>query len=129
MATTKAIFYTDELVKWEESLGTKMEELHMMEEKLEDVIRRNSIVEIASKVEAHQSMLDQGEKKFDSLQLEIEKQETGLRKNSTYIDDNSISVETESRQNELRRKMYEAEKEFVDKKFECSNFLSATLRM
>jgi hypothetical protein len=102
-----------------------MEEL---ERKLGEVIRRNSIVGIAEKVEAHQDLLNGLSDRFYKLQIEIEQQEAALKTDSTLIDDTLINDKTEKQQAELRRKMQAAVKEYIDVKFDCNNFLSGTLK-
>jgi hypothetical protein len=62
------------------------------------------------------------------LRDQIQQQEAALKTNSTFIDDELINAEMERHQNELRRNMQQAEKEYVEKKHECNNFLSGTLK-
>lgn len=128
MATIIAEYYTAELADWNDSITFYGDEMDELEEKLEEVIRRNSIVGIAAKVEAHQSILNQASEKFYRLQIELKQQEEILKTNSTYIDDTLINDATEKRQAELRRRMQAIEKEYIDVKFDCYNFLSGTLK-
>lgn len=128
MSTTIAKYYTDELDNWNDSIVYNNSEMDEIEQKLIEVIRRNSIVGIAAKVEALQALLDRISDKFDKLEAEIKKQEVIFKTNSSFIEDNLISTETEKSQNDLRRKMQAIEKEYIDVKFECYNFLSATLK-
>src|SRR5665647_1505768 len=128
MPNTIAEYYTDELLDWNKSIIFYNHEMHEFTQKLGDVIRRNSIVGIVEKVEVHQTMLNWLSEKFYKIQLEIQQQETALKTDSTFIDDTLIKNETENRQVELRRKMQSAEKEYIDIKFECYNFLSGTLK-
>jgi len=128
MPNTIAEYYTDELLDWNKSIIFYNHEMNEFTLKLGDVIRRNSIVGIAEKVEAHQTMLNRLSEKFYKIQSEIQQQETALKTDSTFIDNTLIKNETENRQIELRRKMQSAEKEYIDVKFECYNFLSGTLK-
>lgn len=128
MATTISQHYSDELLDWEESIDFYNEEMDEIEQKMLDVIRRNSIVGIAKKVNDHQILLQQLSDKFDRLQEEIKQQEAELKMDSTLVDDAFINYETEKLQAELRSKMQAAEKEYIDVKFECYNFLSETLK-
>ena len=128
MPNAIAEYYADELLDWNKSIIFYNNEMHEFTQKLSDLIRRNSIVGIAEKVEVHQTMLNRLSEKFYKIQLEIQQQETALKTDSTFIDDTLIKNETENRQVELRRKMQSAEKEYIDVKFECYNFLSGTLK-
>jgi hypothetical protein len=128
MATTIAAYYTDELVEWKRLIAFYNSEMDELELKLAEVIQRNTIPNIAFKVEGQQDKLNIVSEKFYQLQLQIQQQETALKTNSTYIENSAINTETEKRQNGLRRSMQQAEREYVDIKYDCYNFLSGTLK-
>lgn len=128
MPNTIAEYYIDELLEWNKSIIFYNGEVEEFTQKLGDVIRRNSIAGIAAKVEAHQTLFNRLSERFYKLQMLMKEQEAVLKTNSTLIDDTLINTETEKRQNELRRKMLSAEKEYIDVKFDCYNFLSETLK-
>jgi hypothetical protein len=58
----------------------------------------------------------------------MEIQEAALRTDSTLIDNEQVNDDIEMRQVALRKKIQAAEKEFIDMKFACYNFLSGTLK-
>jgi hypothetical protein len=128
MPTTIAEYYADELVDWNDSIQHYNEELDNIESKLEEVIRRNSIIGIAEKVEAHMSMINGVSDKFYALLLDFKKQETAIKKNDTFIDDSLINDDIENQQAALRHQMQATEKEVIDVKFDCYNFLSGILK-
>lgn len=128
MPNTIAEYYIDELLEWNKSIIFYNGEVEEFTLKLGDVIRRNSIPGIAARVEAHQILFNRLSEKFYKLQMMMKEQEGVLKTDSTLIDDTLINNETEKRQNELRRKMLAAEKEYIDVKFDCYNFLSETLK-
>ncbi|MBX9781721.1 MAG: hypothetical protein K2X48_00370 [Chitinophagaceae bacterium] len=128
MSTTIAAYYSDELTGWNEAILFYNEEVDELEQKLEEVIRRNSIQGIAEKVETHQALLNHTSEKFYRIQLQIQQQEAALKADSTLLDDTAIKNETGQKQNDLRREMQAAEKEYIDAKFECYNFLSGILK-
>ena len=128
MSTTIAEYYTDELVEWNDSINFYSKEMDKLEQKLGEIISRNSIVGIAEKVEAHQTLLNELSDKFHRLKIEIQQQEAIFKTDSTLVDNTLINNETGMRQAELRRKMQTAEKEYIDVKFDCYNFLSQTLK-
>ncbi|QEC66255.1 hypothetical protein FRZ67_02635 [Panacibacter ginsenosidivorans] len=128
MPNTIAEYYTDELVDWNNAIVFYNNEMDEFDHKLAEVISRNSIVGIAEKVEAHQSLLNKVSEKFYKLEMEIQQQETALKTDSMLIDNASINDTIEKRQMELRSKIQAAEKEYIDIKFGCYNFLSDTLR-
>jgi len=128
MATTISEYYTDELLDWNNSIVFYKNEMDEFTQKLGEVIRRNSIVGIAERVEEHQTLLNKVGDKFYRIQIEIQQQGQALKSDSTLLDDRLINTETEKRQVELRSKMQAAEKEYIDVKFTCYNFLSGTLK-
>jgi|SRR5665647_19035 len=128
MATTISEYYTDELLDWNNSIVFYKNEMDEFTQKLGEVIRRNSIVGIAERVEEHQTLLNKVGDKFYRIQIDIQQQGQALKSDSTLLDNRLINTETEKRQVELRSKMQAAEKEYIDVKFTCYNFLSGTLK-
>lgn len=128
MATSIAEHYTDELADWSRLIAFYDHEAIEFGIKLAEVIQRNSIPNIAAKVEKHQDNLNAVMKIFNQLQIQIRKQGTTLKTDSVFIEDTLINTETEKKQNELRRDMKQTEKEYIDAKYSCSDFLSETLK-
>jgi predicted RND superfamily exporter protein len=128
MATNIAAYYLEELVDWRSNILRYSREMEEFEKRLEEVIRRNSIAGIAEMVEAQQSLLNKVAVKFHSLQAVIRKQESGIKTDSILKDDSSIDTAVEQTQAVLRAKMQKAEKEYIDVKFGCYQFLSGTLK-
>lgn len=128
MPNVKAEYYSDELLDWNHSIDFNNSEMELLTEKLTEVIRRNSIVGIADKVEARQTRINGSLDTFRKLAFEIEQQEAALKTDNTLIEDAQINNETEKRQEALRARMQAAEKEYIDVKFDCYHFLSGTLK-
>lgn len=128
MATTIAEYFLDELVDWNRLIAFYNNEMAEFESKLAEVIQRNTIPNIAAKVENEQIKLNAVSGKFYKLQVQIKQQESSLKTDSTLIEDAQIKAEMEQHQNELRRSMQQIEKEYIDVKYACYNFLSETLR-
>lgn len=128
MATTIAEYFLDELVDWNRLIVFYNNEVDEFESKLGEVIQRNTIPNIAAKVENEQKKLNVVSGKFYKLQAQIKQQESSLKTDSTLIEDAQIKAEIEQHQNELRRSMQQIEKEYIDVKYACYNFLSETLR-
>lgn len=124
MPATVATYYFDELEDWSHSIDFCNEELAELTEQLGEVIRRNSIVDIASKVENQQAALDTISGLFHKLQVQIQEQETALKSETTPAENKVINDKTVLNQDMLRRNMQAAEKEFIDVKYNCHHFLS-----
>ena len=128
MATSLAKYYMNELVDWNRAIASYLEELNEFELKLGEVIQRNTIPDIAAKVEDQQNKLNQVSGKFHSLPGLIQQQKIVLKTDNAFIEDALLTAETEKQQNELRRIMQQTEKEYIQKKHECNNFLSGTMK-
>lgn len=128
MATTIAEHYSDELDNWVQSLNFYNVEMDLLESKLYEVVRRDCIVGIAEKVNVYQERLSNLSEKFDSFIETIELQEAELKIDGKLIDDFLINYETDKQQSELRTRMHELEKKYVDVKHECNIFLTDTLK-
>jgi len=124
MAATIAEYFTDELARWKKAVAFYVREMHLLTVRLGEVIQRNSIPGIAAKVEKQQDKLNAVFKKFTRLQTKFRRQAASLKTDSTLIDDSLVKAETENQQKELREAMTFAEKEWIDAKNDCHNFLS-----
>lgn len=127
MFKTIAEFYIDELSNWNETIVFINEEMDGFEKKLTDTIRRNSIVGIADMVEKHQLEFNEVSDKFYRFQIELEQQLNTLKKNNILLENKNIDNGIKKKQSELRNKMKDIEKEYIDLKFNCNAFLSSTL--
>ncbi|SDN12844.1 hypothetical protein SAMN05421813_14511 [Daejeonella rubra] len=128
MATSIAEHYSDELDNWVQSLNLYTIEMDLLESKLYEIVRRNCIVGIAEKVNTYQVRLSNLSEKFDSLLETIEQQEEELKIDDKLVEDSLINYETEKQQSELRTKMQEIEKKYIDVKYDCNNFLTESLK-
>ena len=128
MPNTIAVYYSDELSEWKDSVTHSFHEIEELTRKLADVISRNSITGIAEKVEAHQEMLNLAAENLYRIETAIQQQEEALKNDSTLLDNEHINHETANRQNELRHRMQATEKQFIDVKFDCYGFLADTLQ-
>jgi hypothetical protein len=127
-STTIAENYLDELIDWNDSINFYIGEIAVFEQKLVEIIRRNTITDIAKKVEVELAKFIALLEKLNRLQVNIQKQTADLKANDNLIENAFISYETEKLENDLRDKMKTLEKEYIDVKFDCYNFLSATLK-
>jgi len=128
MSTTITEYYIAELLDWNNSILFYNDEMEDIEQKLAEVIARNSIRGIADKVEFQQTLLTEVSDKFYKLQNEISQQSSSLQLDGKLKDDSFITNTYETKQFEIRQNIYKLEKEYVDKKISCFNFLSWTFK-
>lgn len=128
MASTIAEYFIDEMESWNQHINSYRREMFDMENKLAEVIHRNTIPNIAELVEEQQDKINKISIRFFQLLDQIEKQRSSLKKNSDFIDDALINSEIEKHQNALRKFMQRSEKKYIQIKHDCSNFISDTLK-
>lgn len=120
--------FIDELDGWKESIEFYTETLESIGDRLAEVISRNSIVDIAAKVEVYQIMLDKMIINMKLLTNEIETQVQSIKEDVNLVDDKLITTTISENQKSLRDKIQKSEREYIDVKFECNEFLSTTLK-
>ena len=128
MAKTIAEHYSEELENWDQSLKFYATEMDHIESKLYEILRRNTVVGLAEKVNSYQMLLGNLSEKFDDLLESIEEQEAELKSDGRLLEDALINFETEKLQSELRQKMEGVEKKFIAVKYDCNNFLTEVLK-
>ena len=120
--------YYDELQNWFESIEFYIQAIIKLEERLNEIVLRNSIVDIAAKVEVHQLLLEKIMDKLHRIQTELKIHESELKVDEIFIDDEKITDEIDATHVALTEKVKSAEKEFIDVKYYCNSFLTETLK-
>lgn len=120
-------YYITELADWNRSIDFYDTEIADMEDKLNEIIHQNTIPNLAANTERFLNSMDVQRNIFLAIQLLIQKQETRLYKNDTPEENAEITTETKDEQNSIRDKMQSAEKNYIDAKYGCYNFLSGLL--
>lgn len=128
MASTTVAYYTDELAKWKSLINYYNEEIHEFGVKLEEVIHRNSVPNIAAKVEIEQDKLNAISDKLDRILTHIKAQQLSLRTDGSLIDDSLVDSERRKQQDQLRKHMKILEQQYIEVKYGCYNFLLSTLK-
>ena len=124
MAVTKAKYFISEMTDWKRTIAFHMDEIAGLTGRLAELIQRNSIPNLAAKVERQQDKLNDISKKIHRLQIQLRRQEAGLKRDSVLLDDSQIKTETENYQKDLRQIFHDLEKEFIDVKNDCQSFLA-----
>lgn len=128
MKSNIARFFIEEIEGWRQEIENIHDESEMLEKKLEAVVRQNGITGIAATTEAHQTLLDVQTQGIDSLLEEFDRQELALIAFGEQTEDEYLPQHLRNRQDLLRKKMRNAEKEYLDIKFSCHDFVSQMLR-
>ncbi len=128
MSKNKSEYFIEELNSWLSTIKLHNDQKVLLDRNLDEVVRRNSLIDIAAKVEAHQILLNEVAAKLHTLQERINQQQKALKNEKALIEDSQITPEMELLQTELRQQTLTAEKEFIDIKYYCYDFLSDTLK-
>ncbi len=128
MSKKIASFYNDEINSWLQSVDFYLEEILSLEKRLEQIIARNTIVDIAAKTEVHQLIINKIEEKLLSLRKEIEAVRKLLSKKEDFLNDDKINKTLENNIALLGSNFRHHEKEYADVKFYCNEFLEEMLK-
>ncbi len=123
-----AEFYNDDLSSWVHSIVFYLDEILNLEQRLEEIIRRNNIVDIAAKVEVHQLMLDKISGKLAELKLDVIKLQNDLNPEGVMISDELINEPIQLKMKLLTYNFAQLEKEYIDVKYFCNSFLTEMLK-
>ena len=121
-------FYIDEFNRFTISISFYLDEILKIENNLDGIVRRNSIVGIAAKVEVHQLMLNKVSDKFILLKKEISEFKEVIKPNGRLLKNDAITKEMEHQVKLLSTSYKNIEQEFTDVKFYCNNFLDEVLK-
>jgi hypothetical protein len=119
MSASKLAYYTEELSAWNVALDFYLGEALLLIQKLEAVIRGDSIEAVDEKINTHHRLLNHCAERFSTLRETIQQRQALLK--TTTGDLTGVS---ETNQSVLRLNIKAAEKEYIDIKFDCYKFLS-----
>ena len=128
MSKKIASFYEDELNRFTLSISFYLEEILKIENSLDGIVRRNSIVGIAAKVEVHQLMLNKVSDKLKLLLDELRSFKVVLKPNGVLLKNDAITKEMENQIKIMSTSFKNTEQEYTDVKYYCNNFLDEMLK-
>lgn len=127
MTHSISAYYLSELDDWSRAVSFYEEEIEALELKLEEIIHRNTIPNLAANTEVFLKNFQQQLVQFELLESEIREQENLLTHDDEPDEDRAILPATKMQQTTLREQMKAAEKNFIESKYHCYEFLSETL--
>ncbi|MFA6060357.1 MAG: hypothetical protein WC756_19305 [Taibaiella sp.] len=123
MPISIASYFLDELTALDERATVSLNEIPDLKTKVLDIIHRDGIVELATNAEHLLELLSDVKQLFEMLQKTIRKQQNNLKESATIV----VSSELRNKQESIRNRMLEAEKNYLDIKYGCLDFLSRTV--
>lgn len=127
MTNSIAEYYTSELDYWKETLDFNMEKIDEMHEWLEEVLRSNTVTDLAGKVEHHINQLFLCKQNLAKLHLKLNAFGKRIYNDQHPVSNDLITAEIKDHQQQLRTEMHQVEKEFMDVKYDCDSFLADTI--
>jgi len=124
MTSSIAEYYLDELYDWKTAIDLYVEEIDDAEEWLKDVLRFNTIPDLASKVEKHINQLFMSKQNLLYLRTFVQSFEKQLYKKHAPVNNENITEEQKEKQKQLRKDMHNVEKEYLEVKYNCDDFLA-----
>ncbi len=128
MDANPSSFYDDELRKMKQIVMTHFEELNSLENKLAAIIKRNSIVDIAAKVEVYQLMVDKITSRLRELNARINEMIVQSGSSADKSIENTENNNNEQLMKDIHLELGYSEKEFDDVSYYCKNFIEETLK-
>ena len=121
-------FFHEEIEGWKQQIEGIYDEADLLEKKLEAVVRQNTISGIAAATEAHQSLLDRQTNTLEALIEEINRQDILLTTLIQPAENKGLPKPLRNKQDQLRKKMRQTEKDYLEVKFSCHDFVSNMLK-
>lgn len=127
MTHSISAYYLSELEDWSRAVSFYEEEIEALEDKLEEIIHRNTIPNLAANTEEFLKNFQHQMVQFELLESAIREQENQLAHDDEPDEDQAILPATKMQQTTLRAEMKSAEKNFIETKYHCYEFLSGIL--
>jgi len=128
MSSSLASTYDQKLKKWIKAMSSDIEAIPVAEQLLEDVIRRNNIVNIAAKVEVYQLMMEGVTLKLNAQLDHMRAFRKNLYEDDELIEDSAITKLIEQEMKVIGQQHTKIENEYQTVKTQCDMFLAETLK-
>lgn len=123
MTNSIAEYYLNELYDWKSAIELYLEEIEDAQEWLQSILRFDSVPALSAKVERRLNQLFIARNKFSKIKSDIQSAERKLYKEQIPAGNDAVTEEIRKRHKQLRSEMHETEKDYLDVKFYCNEFL------
>ena len=122
-----AEYFTDEINGWINTVDFHLEESEGIDERLNQILHYNTVPKLAATVEHNLTELQIGKQSLMSLKNEIRKQEATFYSENKLIENGKITETQRELQKKLRDNLRLAEKQFLDIRYSCDEFITETV--
>lgn len=127
MTNSIAEYFLDELYDWKSAIDLYLEETEDSEEWLRDILRFDSVPQLSAKVEHYLNRILLSRQNLLYLRTFIESFEKQLYKDETPETNEMITQQQRDQQKQLREDMHKVEKEYLDLRYACDEFLASAV--
>jgi hypothetical protein len=120
--------YQNELNQWLQGITAHFDEIHSIELNLSAIISRNSITDIAAKVEVYQLMLDKIKKRLQLVEDQLKEVRGKISSSELDTKDQSMVMNIRQQFNFMGTEVKKTEHEYDDVRYYCQHFIEETLR-
>jgi hypothetical protein len=124
MTTSIAEYYLDELYDWRSAIDLYLEEIDDSEEWLQSILRFDSVPALAAKVEHHLNQLFLSKENLLKIKSSTQSSEQKFFKDQVPVGNDIVTEELKINHKKLREEMHKVEKEYLDIKYDCDEFLA-----
>jgi len=129
MTNSIAEYYLNELYDWKSAIELYLEEIEDAQEWLQSILRFDSVPALSAKVERRLNQLFIARNKFSKIKSDIQSAERKLYKEQIPASNDAVTEEIRKRHKQLRSEMHETEKDYLDVKFYCNEFLESAVEI
>lgn len=124
MTTSIAEYYLDELYDWKSAVDLYLTKVDDSEEWLRSLQDSDSVPELAAKTEHYLNQLFLSKENLSSVRSAIQSSERKLYKEQAPVSNDAVTENLKIQQRKLRQDMHRVEKDYLDVKYECDEFLA-----
>ena len=128
MTVSIAGYFKEELTDWKDNIRFNLGDAAKFESRLMEIIQRDGIPGIAGNAERLLNWLETLQETLITLRHEIIVQENAILFNGEPVNNSRVTTDIVTKQNTLRKDMMATERELVDLKFDCYNFLAGMVK-
>jgi hypothetical protein len=127
MASSVAEYYINELNDWKDSIDFHLDEINQYEEWLSGIINKDSIPKLAGSIEHYLNEIFMSKANFVQTKDKLDLAEKVLLKGMVPLENPQVTDTMKSQQKDLRKNMWQMEKDYLDAKFNWDQFLSDSI--
>lgn len=123
MTGSFAEFLQEEMTEWEDSISQHEDEMRGLERKLQDRIDMNNVPRLAASCEFYLNQFQLMQNSYDQVIRQMTRQRNKMKELAEPLPkevESKLSVKQEA----IRNRMQELEKNYVDIKYACVKFLA-----